>query len=165
MTLIQTTSLLVLFLLVSRSVDAFTLRQHLGGGGSPSRSFAGGRLTTPESRPRPVLPKGLYRLNEKDGGKPVPGFTKKGTGNRNVLNGFSTPDAVKTQRMRRSQLFSSSDGEGEVTEGTKQQKWQNLRILGKLSFSGLLAYGYMRYYAVMSLGSAGYYLYQKTVSS
>ena len=64
-------------------------------------------------------------------------------------------------RDRQSALFSARGGEDSTPQ---RQKRQNLRVLGRLSVSGLLAYGYMRYYAAVTVASLGYYLYQKLVS-
>ena len=57
-----------------------------------------------------------------------------------------------------SQLFSQSSD-----DSAKNGKKQNIKVLGKLSVSGLMAYGYMQYWAVVTFGSCAYYLFQKTV--
>jgi len=54
---------------------------------------------------------------------------------------------------------SDTGGAGSLSPTAKT----NLKILGKLSLSGLLAYGYMQYYAWMAFGSFAYYFLSKTV--
>ena len=64
-----------------------------------------------------------------------------------------------TASSSRGQLFSQSSG----GDSEKNRNKQNIRVLGRLSVSGLLAYGYMQYWAVVTFGSGAYYLFQKTV--
>lgn len=79
-----------------------------------------------------------------------------------------TPPTQKCVAAASSRLFSESSGTSDTGSTSSSgdapsQKRQNVRMLARLSGSGMLAYAYMKYWTFVAVGSSLYYLFQKTV--